>query len=501
MPLLRHVLICGAVAIGVGALGLDLRAVSGPMFEGLLVLVPILAGVLTSGIVSKRRRVQRERANLERALEERELLFESIEVTPTPFALYDRTDRLVAWNSSYRDLHQPAFDRLTPPIHYADLMREVARQTLPAAEVESALAQRLHIQRDADGVPNDRMYPNGRWLRVTKKRTRSGGVAGFATDITELKLREAELAASEERFRALLESLPVGICCFGDGGALLYANHALKDMLAVPQGSALTAPALRRPLTELWGTVLQRQRGTPAPVRFETRIVTADGDTRDALVATTWLPDHTDERRCVATLVDVTESRAAQARIEHLASHDVLTDLGNRALFMRHLESALSGPDPRRVWLLAVDLDHFKAVNDNFGHAAGDVVLLTTARRMQETVRSSDLVCRLGGDEFAIIVEDASPAAVERIGRDLLERLGAPIDLGERQISIGASIGLACFPDDSRAVEDLLRHADIALYQVKRQGRCALARYAATGGETRPEADAAEPSPLLAQAS
>ena len=137
---------------------------------------------------------------------ERRLLLESVQVTPTPFALYDADDVLVTSNASYRELHEPAFSTVPRPIRYRDLMRAVAERTLPPERVEAAVEERVAAQRCADGTPHDRFYPNGHWLRVNKVRTASGAIAGFASDITELKQRETELVASEARLRDFAET-------------------------------------------------------------------------------------------------------------------------------------------------------------------------------------------------------------------------------------------------------------------------------------------------------
>jgi two-component system cell cycle sensor histidine kinase PleC len=131
-------------------------------------------------------------AEAARIAAEAKLLRESIEATPVPFALYDGDDRLIVWNQSYQQIHT-ALATMTPPVRYADLLRATLGSTLPPQAFEAALADRLAAHRAVDGSAIDRLYPDGRWLRVTKQRTRSGGITGFAVDITELKRREAEL--------------------------------------------------------------------------------------------------------------------------------------------------------------------------------------------------------------------------------------------------------------------------------------------------------------------
>lgn len=145
--------------------------------------------------------------DFERIRREHALLIESIEVTPIPFAVYDDQDRLIAWNATYERVHRRAFAELRGladrhALHYADLVRAEARATLPAAEVEAHVAARVALHRGADGRTIDREYPDARWYRISKFRTRSGAVAGFGIDITELKQRESRL---EEEIRRRME--------------------------------------------------------------------------------------------------------------------------------------------------------------------------------------------------------------------------------------------------------------------------------------------------------
>jgi PAS domain S-box-containing protein len=190
-----------AVIVAAGCLGVDTVA------RGAALGSLVLAVIGFAGAWLHERSLNRSKARELGALtDERRLLLEAIEATPTPFALYDAADRLVAWNHSYQQVHDPTFSNLPKPIRYEDLMRSVARQLLPPDQVDAAVVQRVAAHRAADGLPVDRQYPGGRWLRVCKKITPSGGVAGFAADVTELKLREAELLASEIRLRDYAET-------------------------------------------------------------------------------------------------------------------------------------------------------------------------------------------------------------------------------------------------------------------------------------------------------
>ena len=164
----------------------------------------------------------------------------------------------------------------------------------------------------------------------------------------------------------------------------------------------------------------------------------------------------------------------SQSKAQFLAFHDTLTGLPNRALFEDRLKQALLGVsrDRPRVALLYIDLDRFKNVNDTFGHPAGDELVRQTANRLQKAVRQIDTVARLGGDEFAVILLDIEDVrAVEDLCERLLHQIEQPFDLAGNQVFVSASIGVALSPDTGADPADLLRKADIALYEAKKGGR------------------------------
>ena len=229
------------------------------------------------------------------------------------------------------------------------------------------------------------------------------------------------------------------------------------------------------------------QRGEPAEVEF--RLVGYDGVTRwvwerarprieagvvyvDGIVA-----DVSERRRAAEELA------RAQARVEHLAYHDPLTDLPNRLLFQEHLDVALRSADRSggAVAVLFADLNDFKLVNDSHGHAAGDQVLCEVAERLRGAVRASDVVARLGGDEFLILIRDAGPDAGEirrsadTVIGEVRSALTAPIRLRnadvETELAVSASIGVSVYPSEATDAEAMLRDADIAMYQAKLAAR------------------------------
>jgi len=176
----------------------------------------------------------------------------------------------------------------------------------------------------------------------------------------------------------------------------------------------------------------------------------------------------------VAVLEDISSSKQAQAKVEHLAFHDALTGLANRRLFLLRLDEDLRRA--RRIGgiaaLLFFDLDDFKRINDTLGHDAGDDLLLQIAQRMQAQVRADDLVARLGGDEFCLLLGNLQDSVeAGNLAHKLMATVAAPMTLGEHEISVSSSVGITLLPLDGDSAEVLLRNADMAMYRAKAEGK------------------------------
>ncbi|MCX7898393.1 MAG: EAL domain-containing protein [Rhodocyclaceae bacterium] len=168
------------------------------------------------------------------------------------------------------------------------------------------------------------------------------------------------------------------------------------------------------------------------------------------------------------------ERAALLEQLDHLASHDALTGLPNRALFTDRLDQALAQARRSQARLAVgyLDLDGFKPINDRFGHQVGDKVLIEIARRLRQVMRAGDTVARMGGDEFAFLLPNLeSSDAIDEVCQRLLGALSAPCEIDGLRLQVGASIGVTLFPDDAGEAETLLRHADQALYAAKSSGR------------------------------
>lgn len=167
------------------------------------------------------------------------------------------------------------------------------------------------------------------------------------------------------------------------------------------------------------------------------------------------------------------ELRASQGHFRYLAHHDALTGLPNRTLFLDRFEHALANArrHTTQLALLFIDLDHFKQINDTYGHETGDRMLRATAQILQRTVRESDTAARIAGDEFAVLVEHADESTVVALIERLSAELNGGLDLPEMALATSASIGVSLYPDDGQDVETLLHHADLAMYAAKTERR------------------------------
>jgi diguanylate cyclase (GGDEF)-like protein len=185
----------------------------------------------------------------------------------------------------------------------------------------------------------------------------------------------------------------------------------------------------------------------------------------------------------VTTYLDVTEQRRNQALIAKLAQFDMLTELPNRNLLLERLNQALARVRRgEQIALHFLDLDRFKPVNDTYGHEAGDKLLRAVGERLLHCVRETDTVARFGGDEFVVLQSNiASPGDATKLAQRIIAALGRTFELGVHRFEIGASVGVAVAPSDGLTSDELLRHADQALYDCKRSGRGQCILYGQAG--------------------
>jgi len=283
------------------------------------------------------------------------------------------------------------------------------------------------------------------------------------------------LQESEARFRALAENAPCAIFIL-QGAELRFANEVAREITgySVEDFKHLA----------LWDVVHPDDqervrrfaadiRGSSARARHEVRLVRKDGQPRWVDFSASVL-SYGGRAAIMGVGLDVTERKAADARIETLAYHDALTGLPNRSLLQDRVVVALAQARrrSRRLGVLFLDLDHFKDVNDSLGHQVGDELLKAIAERLNGIIGSGDTVARIGGDEFAVLlthIADATEAA--SVGQKILGLVKAPIRVGERELFVNGSMGVSVYPEDGTDFNSLLKNADAALYRAKEEGR------------------------------
>ncbi|MHA6494296.1 bifunctional diguanylate cyclase/phosphodiesterase [Pseudomonas borbori] len=287
---------------------------------------------------------------------------------------------------------------------------------------------------------------------------------------------QTALAASEARFRDVAEAASDWIW---EADSELHLTYLSTRFQTVTGHS--TSKWLGRPIDEF----IKYPGGLPswlsshgarasAKATLQCHYLATDGTQRTCRLALRRIEDANVQGGYRGTVSDITEELEARARIEHLSAHDALTGLPNRNHMQEFLEGKLKAlPTAEKpLVMLSIDLDRFKPVNDSFGHEVGDQVLSEVSKRLRFVLREGDLVARMGGDEFILIVSGiSSQREVQRLCERLIVGIEQPFEIDNHSIFIGASIGVAMAPADATQAEELLRFADIALYEAKEAGR------------------------------
>jgi diguanylate cyclase (GGDEF)-like protein/PAS domain S-box-containing protein len=294
----------------------------------------------------------------------------------------------------------------------------------------------------------------------------------IAVDITERSRAQERLRASEERYRLLFERNLAGVYRTTADGRILDCNDALARMFGYEsRQELLQQSALSFYFSDEEREHLIRELRTGKTLsNMEVRLRRRDGAQIWALENMTLLGDGVME----GTLIDITDRKSAQQRMEYQAYHDILTELPNRSLFRDRITVALAHARraQRALAVMFLDLDQFKLVNDTLGHTVGDGLLQAAAQRVVSCVRSEDTVARMGGDEFTILLPDiADSRAAATVAQKVLESISHPVVVDGHELFVTTSIGIAIFPDDGADAETLLKNADRAMYRAKEAGR------------------------------
>ncbi len=295
-------------------------------------------------------------------------------------------------------------------------------------------------------------------------------------DISQRKLLEGELV----RQAAIIEATPDFVAFYAHDGSVEYINPSGRELVQLgPEDDlrliekntefeqdfchSISGNVLNQLHRQhFWSgesRLLRRKNGQAVPV---------------SVVATTVSDDNNVVAGYAAVIRDITREFQTRDRLQQLADNDALTGLANRKLFSKHLEYslALAKRHNTQIAVLFIDLDHFKGVNDTYGHEAGDELLKAVARLLLKQTRKSDMVARMGGDEFVILMDDMkSSQDCLQVATKLNEQLSKPMTLMGNQVFVTPSIGIATYPECGRTATELLQAADIAMYQAKFDGR------------------------------
>lgn len=290
---------------------------------------------------------------------------------------------------------------------------------------------------------------------------------------------EKALRDSSERLAQVIDTVPALISATDRSGRCIFVNAYQAAIKGVEPPELLGRTAVEMFGPEQGGRSASLDRlicesGAALP-SYEEEFVTRSGERRHFLTTKSPLRDGSGEIVAVlTTALDITERKRAEGHLRHLAHHDALTDLPNRALLqdrVRH-EIAHARRTDSKFALHLFDLDRFKAINDVLGHHVGDRLLKAVADRLRGTLRETDAVARLGGDEFAILQTNVAHVDDSKeLARRVRASLAAPFVFDGEEVTTSASIGIALFPDSAFDFEELLKRADIAMYRAKADGR------------------------------
>lgn len=306
-------------------------------------------------------------------------------------------------------------------------------------------------------------------------------------DITEQKKLENDLLDEKNStlasFEALLDSTIEGLFIYDKNKICIQVNKVAPVLFGYSESEMLGKKAFNFVAPESYDLVKQMiQNSNQEP--YEAVMLRKDGSTFPAI-----LRGHdlilAGKKRRVSAILDITDIKSYEKKILKLAHYDILTSLPNRLLFKEYIQKAIK--KSKRTYqynaLLFIDLDNFKAVNDTVGHNVGDMVLVETARRIENCVRENDVVARLGGDEFVLLVDTCQTSreiVIDIIGiiaQKILDELRAPYLIENYNFQITGSIGIKLFSDDSLSRDELMKYADSAMYNAKDKGRNAFSFY------------------------
>ncbi|MGZ5234489.1 MAG: diguanylate cyclase domain-containing protein, partial [Burkholderiales bacterium] len=393
--------------------------------------------------------------------------------------MFDANARLVLCNERYMKMYGLTPEAVRIGITLRDLVAN--RKAMgnfdqdPDEYVKKVLAK--HSQGDYSSIVTD--LADGRTINMVNQPIPGGGWVATHEDITELRKRELEVSETRHFLELVIDNVPAAISV-KDAKELRYVliNRAGEEIYGVPReqmiGKTICELFPDRPANVITARDKQVLESLQAQAFGEHTFHSPHRGTRTHLSRRVPVLDKDGNPQYLLLVIqDVTEQKEAEARIAHLAHHDPLTDLPNRAAFNMHLAQTLERcqVSEQKLAVLCINLDRFKDINDVFGHAVGDELLRALAQRLP-TVADGAFLARIGGDEFAFIVaDDKLPSSADWLAECVLASASEPFEVQGQSLHIGMSIGIAMYPSDGADQTSLLANADAALYRAKAEGR------------------------------
>ncbi len=395
--------------------------------------------------------------------------------------MFNRKQELVVCNLTYLELYSFSAEKVKPGITFREILEMRAAQGSFHDDIDACIATLSAKMRAGEELTMVMEVGQGRIYRLINRPTADGGWVSTHENITERVRSERELRRMRNMLHAVVENIPEMLVVKDiKTGRYEFINRAGEDLLGMSRDQLIGRESHEVFAREEADRIVDFDHSAVASGQVEIKsnvIHSSDGRVRDVISKRVVIADKDGKPEYLIALIeDVTERKRTETRIQHLAHHDPLTDLPNRAALNQRLEATLQRAEAtgENFAVLCLDLDRFKEVNDLYGHAAGDRVLLEISCRMQDA-RSGAFLARVGGDEFMALCFDTRERAVaSALAERMVDAVSGDFEFEGRRVRVGMSIGVAMFPEDGTDSVTLLRNADAALYRAKAEGRGAI---------------------------
>ncbi len=317
------------------------------------------------------------------------------------------------------------------------------------------------------------------------------GVYGLAKDITEKKLLQSVVKNNELRFESLIQNSTDVIAILESDGTIRYQSSSVKQVLGYEpsnmEGTSVFKYILNEDIETASSTLSKVLQNPGSTSKAEVRVVKSDGTFIYCDAHATNLLEDENVNGIVVNYRDITERKKHEQDIQYIAYHDFLTGLPNRYMLEKQLEDLITSSIKRseKIAVLFIDLDRFKVINDSLGHTVGDLLLKEVAVRLKTAIRKDDILFRTGGDEFIIILSNVDREIATTISERIIQALATNFTINQFDVYTSPSIGISVFPDDGTTVEQLIKHADFAMYQAKKNSSNTFAFFSSSVNDNK----------------